>query len=180
VARREAHDAADSWLCLGDQETFVLYVETLRTSVRLQRREVVFENKCRWIIRVSNAAGADVSGAEVAVGVICRLEILRQLRDLPLPGARGAVRGDQYPFVGQRVAPAMGIFFQFQSHERMMVTCHLRNFCEECDCSKTLEWSRVSTRGDWLTRWTGGEGDPSLRLKSGYAQDDTVALGRMS
>jgi len=24
----------------------------------------------------------------------------------------------------------------------------------------------------WLTRWVGGEGDPSLRLKSGSAQDD--------
>jgi len=24
----------------------------------------------------------------------------------------------------------------------------------------------------WLTRWAGGEGDPSLRLKGGSAQDD--------
>ena len=31
-----------------------------------------------------------------------------------LPGARGAVRRDQYPLVGQSVQPAMGIFVEFQ------------------------------------------------------------------
>jgi len=26
----------------------------------------------------------------------------------------------------------------------------------------------------WLTRWAGQAGDPSLRLKNGYAQDDAA------
>jgi len=26
----------------------------------------------------------------------------------------------------------------------------------------------------WLTRWAGQVGDPSLRLKNGYAQDDAI------
>ncbi len=34
----------------------------------------------------------------------------------------------------------------------------------------------VCERKVWLTRWGGGEGDPSLRLKGGSTQDDTLSL----
>jgi len=36
---------------------------------------------------------------------------------------------------------------------------------------------RIGSRAVWLTRQAGQAGDPSLRLKNGYAQDDTAIEG---
>src|SRR5882724_6941617 len=114
MPRRKTNHTAEAGLALGDQEAPIVDIETLTLRSRLQCGEIIVEEERRWILRIANAAGARISGAEIALGVICRFECRLHGRYLALPGARGAVRGDQHPLVSQSVAPAMRIFCEFQ------------------------------------------------------------------
>jgi len=76
---------------------------------REQGVEIVVEGKGACVIRVYNATGALVAGAQVTGRVILQQIDGRGLFDLSLPGAFGAMGRDQYPFAGEWIKSAVYI-----------------------------------------------------------------------
>jgi hypothetical protein len=94
VARREADNAADTAFRLRDKNAPPFDIELRRSWVGLQRREIVVENKRLGIGRVSCAAGADISGAEIAIGIVGLAGLLLRRFGLALPWPLGPMRRD--------------------------------------------------------------------------------------
>src|SRR4029077_17722792 len=89
-------------------------IEAFTRGARLQSGEVVLENECRRVRRISNSSRSSVAGTQVAIRIVGGLFRRLQLGYFALPGTRGAVRRNQHPFVGQGIQSAMWIFREFQ------------------------------------------------------------------
>jgi hypothetical protein len=107
VLGREADDAADAGLAFGDEKAVA--VETVWRSVGLEGGEIVIENEGGSVVRIVNAAGAGIAGAEIAGWVVFRLRRSGDGLDLSEPGTGGAMGRNEHPFAGERVEAAVRI-----------------------------------------------------------------------
>ena len=94
MARREADNAADAAFSLRDKNAPPFDIELRRRWIGLQRREIVVKNKRLGIGRVSCAAGSDISGAEIAIGIVGLAGFLFVWLGLTLPWPLGPMRRD--------------------------------------------------------------------------------------
>ena len=98
MARREAHDAADSRLrARNDQVVLVLFLQLISVE-RIQGRVVVGEDEGFFVIWIPGSAGASIMGTQVTFGVVLWLSLACYSFNLPLPWALCTVWRDQHPF----------------------------------------------------------------------------------
>jgi hypothetical protein len=103
----EAEDTAATAFGFGDEERGFIGWGCGR-FVGEQRGEVVVEGEDGLVVGVVDAAGAGVGGAEVAGGIVVEAAGGGLFGGLALPGALGALRGDEDPLAEERVVAAVG------------------------------------------------------------------------
>jgi hypothetical protein len=108
VAGGEAEDAAGAGFGFGAEEAGGFDVEGGGGDIGLEGGEVVFEDEGAGVVGGDVAAGAGVAGAEVAGGVVGEGGGYGGGFGLALPGALGAMRGDENPLAFERVPTAVG------------------------------------------------------------------------
>src|SRR5579864_1675149 len=92
VSRRKTDYSADARLALRHQQSESFHIEAFALRSRFQSREVVVENKCRFVSWIPNAAHTSVPRTQVATGVVRRLGPGLKLGDFSLPWTCGAMR----------------------------------------------------------------------------------------
>jgi hypothetical protein len=103
----EAEDAAEAALGLGDEEGRGVGLRG-RRFVGEQGREVVVEGEDGFVVGIADATGAGVGGAEVAGGVVGDCGSGGGGGGFSLPGALGALGGDEDPLAEERVVATVG------------------------------------------------------------------------
>ena len=106
VVGMEAEDAAEAALGFGDQERGGMGLG-VGLDVGEERGEIVVEGEDAGVGGIVLAAGAGVAGAEVAVGVVGEVGSGDGLGGFALPGALGALRGDEDPLAEERIVAAV-------------------------------------------------------------------------
>ena len=106
----EAEDAADATLSLSAEEAGAVDVEMGVGDVLFERGEVVFEDVGCGVLRGLVATGAGVAGAEIAGWIVGQGLGLCCVLGLALPGALGAMGGDDDPLAFEWIPAAMGGF----------------------------------------------------------------------
>ena len=106
VVRVEAEHTAAAAFALGDEQRRGLG-EAGRGSIRQESGEVVIEDKDRFVVGILLAAGAGVSRAEIAGGIVVELGGRGWGRAFALPGTLGSLRRDKHPLVEQRIEPTV-------------------------------------------------------------------------
>ena len=101
VTRREAQDAADAAVGLGDKQAILPVLQPLNFGQ--QRGKIVVERVSCGVGRRLLAASALVPRAQIAVGIVSNRRRRRKLLDFSLPGAPGALWRDKDPLPQQRV-----------------------------------------------------------------------------
>jgi hypothetical protein len=91
VTRRKANHAANSRFSFGDQQAFVVNVETSVGGLRFQGREIILENEGGGVLRIADSSSPRVARTKVASGIVGGLGSGRKLRYLSLPRTRGAM-----------------------------------------------------------------------------------------
>jgi hypothetical protein len=102
----EAEDSAEAALRFSDEEGGGVRVG-VGLDVGEERGEVVVEGEDAGVGGIMSAVGADVGGAQVALGVVGEAGSGGLLGGLALPGALGALRGDEDPLAEKRIVAAV-------------------------------------------------------------------------
>src|SRR5579864_2294972 len=92
VSRRKTDYSAKARLALRHQQSESFHIEAFALRSRFQSREIVVENKGRFVPRIPNAAHTSVSRTEVAARVVRWFVACLKLSDLSLPGTSCAMR----------------------------------------------------------------------------------------
>lgn len=112
VAGRKADHPAQASVTFGLQQ-FVIVQPDVR-GVRPQRAEIILEHEGVGIVRILDAAGANIAGTEIALRVIGRPVLLGYIFGLPLPGALSTVWRDKDPLPVKRVVATVRIIGQVE------------------------------------------------------------------
>ena len=77
-----------------------------------QRGKVIVENKHLFVIGITHAASAFIARAQITIGVMLGPNGIVGRILLSLPRTLGPMRGNQNPFVFQRIKAAVGLLTQ--------------------------------------------------------------------
>jgi hypothetical protein len=103
----EAEDAAEAALGFGDEERGGVG-SGVGLDLREEGREIIVEGEDAGVGGIVDTAGADVGGAEVALGIVGEAGRGDGLGGFALPGALGALGGDEDPLAEKRIVATMG------------------------------------------------------------------------
>ena len=95
MVRRKAQHATDAPFAFGDYQ--IAFGDLTVRRIRLQGGKVIVEYKRVFVVRIFISAGAFVCGAQIALRVVSRRDVLIRFFLLALPGPFCSVRRDDEP-----------------------------------------------------------------------------------
>src|SRR5215472_10580460 len=135
VSLGETYNPADSALAARKHQKVV--VEVCGRRVRAEGGKVVVENEGGFVTRVAQPAGARVSGAKVALGVVGFSRGLRDLFHLALPRTVCSLRRNQDPLTCQRIRAPMGMLEKSRLASMRLIHARLSQRSAPSDAEET-------------------------------------------